>query len=254
MESLRFAGKLLSPEASRMSIWYVSPRMSYIFRWKSSDVGSYCSSKPSRRKRRRMDVLPTRGAPSTTMRQQFCGLVEPDASGRGCSCVSCCSRDCPLRTRAASWSSADRLHGLRSLEDVVYLLPTLDERALAFFSWCFHCDVASLRIPIPALDMLDTFIPGALRCCVALLYARRTFEEPTPLPLGNEAPGHCSVGPAVFFEFCMETVTGSFNSIGTLRSILLRWPNRVQFNSSGLLRPSGSPQSFWLAQTLSASL
>jgi hypothetical protein len=37
---------------------------------------------------------------------------------------------------------------------------------------CFHCNVASFSIPIPA------FIPLEHKCCDAFLYARTTFEEP----------------------------------------------------------------------------
>ncbi len=122
-------------------------------------MGSYRSSKPSRRKRRRMEVLPTRGAPSTTMRLQFWRLGTCDSFASGW------RRALPCRTSAVSWSRGD-------------VLSRLDARTTrAFCSCCFSCVVASLRIPSPALESVLTLSPVAPSLCAALLYASRTPGE-----------------------------------------------------------------------------
>lgn len=141
------------------------------FLTKSSEVGLYSSTNPSRRYLRRMEVLPTRGAPRTTMRLQFWGLVEDKGSGR-CSWPICRCREWPWRTRAASWSSGDLLQGLLMFA-VVSCLMAPPERV--FFS-CFHWAVVTLSIPKPAL------IPAELKCCDACLYASKTFEDPADCP------------------------------------------------------------------------
>lgn len=257
IDSRRLAGKSLSLDASRMSIWYVSPRIRKSFLRKSSEVGLYSSTNPSRRYLLRMEVLPTRGAPRTTMRLQFCGLVECSGSCR-CSWTIWRCRLWPCRTRAARWSSGDLLQ-VWLLLAVLSCLTAAPERV---FLSCFHWDVATLSIPNPAL------IPDELRCCDAFLYASKTLEDPAHCPSlfpwnwgpsGLEQP---SCGMEVRMEvLCapvdISIVLGWCRATKWAETVIWRFigPLELVFGAAadvsclyiGCLQPRGSSASYWLA-------
>lgn len=131
MDNLRFAGKSRSLAASRRSIWYASPPIWNNFLWKSSIVGSYCSWKSLPKNRRRMLVFPTLGAPSTTIRWQFLGLVRPISS-----------------------RSTD-LFGSRSF-DTCRLPELADLLATTLLSCCLQRPLTVLMMPKPVFDKLET--------------------------------------------------------------------------------------------------